>query len=277
MVKKKNTCFYLYIYNILCTIRNIDQPPDFLYCGICTDLPREVHLSLKPYLPKGTNATPFNPQMQHFDYICGQVIEENKILKYVVVVAVLSFFLSIGISLFAVSRPDSIPVLVTMNDFGETQYIGPVTRKNYQNFNVPEIAVQAQVKEIISLMNTLSTDKTVMKKAVNKTYHLLTTTTAQRYSILVRENNPFKDFGSRTKEVLFQTEPLKVSADTYQVDYQVVTRQLSGQVMSNESFRAVITVKMLQPSDEDIKDNPLGIYITAFDMKPIETTNLKNK
>lgn len=227
-------------------------------------------MSSKNYLPKGSNATPFNPQLQHFDFICGQVMQENRILKFVAVVAVLSFFLSIGITLFAVSRPDSIPVLVTMNDFGETQYIGPVSRKNYQNFSVPEVAVQAQVKEIISLMNTLSTDKAVMKKAVSKTYHLLTSTTAQRYSTLVREDNPFRDFGSRTKEVRFQTEPLKVSADTYQVDYHVITRQLSGQLMSDEPFRAVITVKMLQPSDEDIRDNPLGIYITAFDMKPIE-------
>ena len=134
-------------------------------------------------MPKGTNATPFNPQLQHFDYICGQVQQENRILKFVVIVATLSFFLSIGITIFAVSRPDSIPVLITMNDFGETQYIGPVSRRNYQNFNVPEVAVQAQVKEFISLTNTLSTDKTVMKKSVAKTYHLLTSTTAQKYLV----------------------------------------------------------------------------------------------
>ena len=164
-----------------------------------------------------------------------------------------------------------------MNDFGETEYIGPVSRRNYQNFNVPEVAVRAQVKEFVNLMNTLSTDKTVMKKAVNRTYHLLTSTTASKYSTLVKEDNPFKDFGSRTKEVIFQTEPLKVSNDTYQIDYQVVTRQLSGQLMSNETFRAVISVKMLQPAEEDIKDNPLGIYITAFDMKPIDTKALNQK
>ena len=103
-------------------------------------------------------------------------------------------------------------------------------------------------------------------------YHLLTSVTAQRYSTLVKEQNPFADFGTRTREVLFQTEPLKVSADTYQVDYQLITRQLSGQVMSNEAYRAVITIKMLQPPEEDIKDNPLGIYITSFDMKKIDKT-----
>ena len=153
-------------------------------------------MSSKVFVPQGTNQTPFNPQLQHFDYICGQVIKENRLLKFIVVVSVLAFFLSIGITMYAVSQPDSIPVLVTMNDFGETQYIGPVSRKNYQNFNVPEVAIQAQVKEFISLSNTLSTDKTVMKNAVNKTYHLLTSVTAQRYSTLVKEQNPFADFGA---------------------------------------------------------------------------------
>lgn len=228
-------------------------------------------MSSKSFPPKGTNETPFNPQLRHFDFICGQVMKENRILKFVAVVSVLAFFLSIGITLYAVAQPDSIPVLVTMNDFGETQYIGPVSRRNYQNFNVPEVAVQALVKEFVSLTNTLSTDRTVMKKAVARTYHLLTSTTASKYSTLVKENNPFKEFGNRTKEVLFQTEPLKVSQDTYQVDYQVITRQLSGQLMTNEAYRAVITVKMMQPSEEDIKDNPLGIYITSFDSKLIDT------
>ena len=120
-------------------------------------------MSSKSFPPKGTNETPFNPQLQHFDFICGQVMKENRILKFVAVVSVLAFFLSIGISLYAVAQPDSIPVLVTMNDFGETQYIGPVSRRNYQNFNVPEVAVQAQVKEFVNLMNTLSPDYAVMK------------------------------------------------------------------------------------------------------------------
>ena len=76
---------------------------------------------------------------QNFLEQCSEFTEQkNRLLKFIVVVSVLAFFLSIGITMYAVSLPDSIPVLVTMNDFGETQYIGPVSRKNYQNFNVPK-------------------------------------------------------------------------------------------------------------------------------------------
>ncbi|MDE5899651.1 MAG: type IV secretion system protein [Treponemataceae bacterium] len=234
-------------------------------------------MSVKNFSPQGEPVTAFNSernstnsmQLAHFDFICGQVMQENRILKYVVIVSCLAFFVSIGITLYAVSLPKSIPVLVTMNDFGEASYVGAVSRRSYQNFSVPEIAVQYQVKKFVNLRCTLSTDRAVMKKSVSETYHLLTSTTAAKYSAWLKEENPFADFGSRTREVFFQTEPLQLSRDTYQVDFQVTTRQLSGAVADSQTFRAVISVKTLQPSEEDIRDNPLGIYITAFDFKEI--------
>ena len=224
----------------------------------------------KTYLPKGTNATPFYPQLEHFDFICGQIINENKILKFVVVISCLAFFLSIGITIFAVNRPDSIPVLVTMNDFGETRYIGEVSRKNYQNFHVPEIAVSYTVRQFITIYHSLSTDRAVVRRNVETAYHLLTSTTASKYSTLLKESNPFEDFGRCTREVEFETEPLKITRDTYQLDYKVVTRQVSGSIQEVVRFRTAITVRTLSPAEDDIKDNPLGIYITNFDIKELK-------
>ena len=66
---------------------------------------------------------------QNFLEKCSEFTEQKNLLKFIVVVSVLAFFLSIGITMYAVSQPDSIPGLVTMNDFGETQYIGTGSRK----------------------------------------------------------------------------------------------------------------------------------------------------
>ena len=99
---------------------------------------------------------------------------------------------------------------------------------------------------------------------------MMTSTTASKYPTLIKEENFFGDFGSYTREVFFQTEPLKISNDTYQVDYQVVKRTDSGKISTNQKYRAVITIKTLQPTEDDINDNPLGIYITAFDIKPLD-------
>lgn len=230
---------------------------------------KEMHLSSKNYLPKGTNSTEFNPQLEHFDFICGQVINENRILKFVVVVSCLAFFLSIGITVFAINRPDSIPVLVTMNDFGETRYIGEVSRKNWQNFQVPEVAVSYDIREFVECFHSLSTDRAVVRRNVEKAYHLLTSTTASKLSTLLKESSPYEEFGTRTREVEFETEPMKISKDTYQLDYKVLTRSLAGQIENTVRYRAVITVATLDPVQEDIKDNPLGIYITNFDIKEL--------
>ena len=228
-------------------------------------------MSSKSYPPKGTNTTKFNPQLQHFDMICGQTMRENKMLKLEVSVLVfIVLILSLGIVFFLTKRTQVVPAIVTMNDFGQTQYVGEISRKNYQNFNIPEVAVTYQVKEFITLYKSLSSDKDIVKKNIEKAYHLLTSVSASKYSTLLKENNPYKDYGSYTKEVDFETEPLKISRDTYQVDYRHITRTLTGIIIEDKRQRAVITIKALNPTEEDIKDNPLGIYITDFDIKDIK-------
>lgn len=227
-------------------------------------------MSYKSYPPKGTNATKFNPQIQHFSMVCGEIQRENRNLKLqVIILNTIILILSCGIVFFLTKRTQVIPALVTMNDFGQTQYIGEVSRKNYQNFTVPEQAVTYQIKDFISLYKTLSTDRDIVKKNIEKTYHLLTTNSASKYSTLIKENNPYDDFGIYTKELEFETEPLKISNDTYQVDFVQIKRTLNGSIYEKNRQRAVITIKVLTPSEEDIKFNPLGIYITDFDVKDI--------
>lgn len=226
-------------------------------------------MASKTYPPAGTNSTPFNPQLQHFDWICGQVINENRILKYVVVVSCLAFFLSIGITIFAINQPDSIPVLVTMNDFGETRYIGEVSRKNWQGFSVPEVAISYGIRDFIDCYHSVSTDKAVVHRKLEKAYHYLTSTTAGKLSTLLKENDPYNNFGTMTREVVFETEPIKITEDTYQLDYKVITRETSGQISEVERHRAAVTIKTLSPAEEDIADNPLGIYIVNFDIKEL--------
>lgn len=227
-------------------------------------------MSSKIFLPDGKPVTPFNPQLQHFDFICGQVIQENKILKFVVVISCIAFFLSIAITLFAVTQPDTVPVVITMNDLGELKYVGKITRKNYQNFSVPELALQYQVKEFVKNFYTLSIDKTVMNNQVDKLYSILTNNTASNFSQYIENEKPFENFGSRTRDVQFQTEPLKLSNKTYQIDFEVFERNLSGSVLKHTIYRAVTSIELLEPNEKDMQENPLGIYISSYDIKKLK-------
>lgn len=227
-------------------------------------------MSSKNYSAKGANSTPFNPQLEHFDMICGQTINENRILKFVIFVfAVILVIMTAAFCFWAVNKKDTTPVLVTMNDFGETRYVGEVSKKNFQGFNIPELAITYKVKDFINLYKSLSSDKAVVKKNIEKAYHCLTSVSSSKYATLLKENNPYSDFGDYTKEVNFETDPLKISKDTYQVDYKVTKRIITGSIVEEKRERAVISIKALNPAEEDIEDNPLGIYITDFDIKEI--------
>lgn len=227
-------------------------------------------MSSKIYAPKGMNVTQFNPQLEHFDMICGQTINENRILKFVIFVfAIVIVIATIFFCFWSVNKKDTTPVLVTMNDFGETRYVGEVSKKNFQGFSIPELAITYKVKEFINLYKSLSSDKAIVKRNIEKAYHCLTTVSSSKYATLLRENNPYSDFGDYTKEVNFETDPLKISKDTYQVDYKITKRINTGSIVEEKRERAVITIKTLNPAKEDIQDNPLGIYITDFDIKEI--------
>ena len=95
---------------------------------------------------------------QNFLEKCSEFTEQkNRLLKFIVVVSVLAFFLSIGITMYAVSQSDSIPGLVTMNDFGETQYIGPFLEK-LSKLLCSKISptFSSALHELIGLINTSS-------------------------------------------------------------------------------------------------------------------------
>lgn len=101
---------------------------------------------------------------QNFFEKCSEFTEQkNRLLKFIVVVSVLAFFLSIGITVYAVSQPDSIPVLVTMNDFGETQYIGPVSRKTIKTLMFQNLT---EKKAHISLITILYTENKTFKSGI---------------------------------------------------------------------------------------------------------------
>lgn len=224
---------------------------------------------MKNYLPEGSTETAFNPQLEHFDFICGSIKNENKILRIVTVIASVSFLISLGLCYYAITQPDAIPIVITLDDLGRTNYIGPLTRLNWQNYTIPETAITAKVKEFIELYFFISTDETVMRQNIEDNYHNLTYTTAEKYTSLLNTEKPYDDFGKVTQEIIFETDPLSVSNKTYQIDFHVIKKSLAGRKLKETFYRALVSVELLKPVTDDLTVNPLGIYISSFDFKTL--------
>ncbi len=228
---------------------------------------------MKNYLPEGTAETPFNPQLEHFDFICGSVRNENRVLRIISIIASVSFLASLGLCYYAITQPDAVPVVITLDDLGRTNYVGKLTRTNWQGYQIPDIAVTAKIKEFLELYFFISTDVIVMRRNIQNAYHNLTGVTSEKYTLMIDQENPYADFGEVTQEVIYDTEPLSVSGSTYQVDFHVIKRNLSGRTKSDTYYRALISVDFMNPTEDDMTVNPLGIYITSFDFKTLKTND----
>lgn len=197
---------------------------------------------------------------------------KEKRWKLISLISVIGFVASMIMVGFALSLPKTVPLVISVSDFGEAKYLGDVSKYSYNSIKVPKECYEYQLRKFISNCFTLPSDFTVLKNNLNENYALLTSSSSNKFNIFLNELNPRKDFGKKLSNVEF-ISILNQSKNTYQVDFLVTRTQNNGDVKARIRMRALITVDLMVPLKEDIEKNPLGIYITNFDFTEIGGNN----
>ncbi len=193
---------------------------------------------------------------------------ENK-WKFFAYISIGGFVLSLIVMVWAINLPKSVPILVSLSDFGEAKYIGEVNRINYSGIKVPEIAIEYQIRKFVTNKYTIPGDAEVLRKNLIDCYSCLTRDTSSKLSTELKEHNPIKDVQNFRKKVEIESV-LKTSKNSYQVDFTIT------QTSPNEGnkvvirMRGIVTVVLLEPADDDKVLNPLGIYFNAYDFTEIK-------
>lgn len=201
------------------------------------------------------------------EYIKGEARKERR-WKILSLISTGGFVASMLMTFFALSLPKTVPLVISVNEFGEQKYLGDVSKYSYNDIKVPKECYEYQLRKFISNTYTLPNDFTVLKTNLKENYSLLTNSSANKFNILLDELNPRKDFGKRLASVEF-VSILSQSKNTYQVDFIVTRTQNNGNVKTKTRMRALISVELMVPNKQDIEVNPLGIYITNFDFVEI--------
>jgi type IV secretion system protein VirB5 len=82
------------------------------------------------------------------------------------------FALSIALFYYALNLQKTVPVLVNVMPSGEAQYLGEV-RAN-AGVQVPEAAIQYQVRKFVSNLRSISTDRQVVYNNIDECYAMIT-------------------------------------------------------------------------------------------------------
>lgn len=217
-----------------------------------------------------------NPQFKEYDRIIGLQNKENRTWRIIAVVSLSFLFLSLLLLLYAIKLPKTIPMVITVSEYGEAKYVGNVSKMSYSNMKVPDIAIQYQIKRFVTNMNTITSDAQVMRQNIRDCYNMLSGDAGLKLSNILKNDNPFDKFGDIKQSILLESI-LQLSPQSYQVDYIQSKITMTGIVTDRTRYRGIISIALLEPPEDKKIENPLGIYISDFDFTKVNTLTQGDK
>jgi len=174
----------------------------------------------------------------------------------------LLFVIALFLFFVAIARQQVIPILVNVMPSGEAQYLGEVRQNG--NFSVPEAAIYYQIRTFVHNLRSISTDYDVLYANIDECFQMTTSTYSPIMRAMLLSASPFDEIGKMRRTVDIESV-LHVTGRSYQINWteSVIEPPSSPK---NTKMRAVVTIRLVVPTDSTIKRNPLGIYIENFEM-----------
>jgi type IV secretion system protein VirB5 len=220
------------------------------------------------YVPEGANRTAFTQDdrnLEMADTIDGLAQKNARMWQLIAIVSLSSFFIALGVLVYAVSLPKTVPVVVTVNPEGEAAYAGKIDRAAYGKAAVPDIAKEYQIKRLLTKMHQWVADKEAQQSYIVEAQSIVQSNAVRQLDLFFRANNPFAEFGNKTRSIAIEP-PLKQTEKTYIVYFTTLEKHRSGYEGKKIRWSALVNLDQYEPSIE----NPLGLYITNFDVKAVE-------
>lgn len=225
-------------------------------------------MSSSIFVPGNEDKTPFNVDRNNkimSDTINGYAQKNARMWQIIALVSLSSFIISLFFLGVAANQPKTVPVIVTVNDEGKTSYVGKVDKSFYNTDQIPEIAKVYQIKHLIQNMFTWVTDSSAQKLYIKQAGDICQGGAVQQLNAFYSSRNPFKYIGEQTCTVDIE-EPLKQSDKTYIVYFTTHVKTTAGFEVGGAKYSMLVTMNFFNISE----GNPLGIYITNFDVKEQE-------
>jgi type IV secretion system protein VirB5 len=172
------------------------------------------------------------------------------------------FAICILLFVWALRQQKTIPVLINVMPSGEAQYLGEVRQTSAPQ--VPEAAIQYQLRRFITNLRSVSTDPQVLYNNIDECYSMITSTYEPLMTRTLRASSPFDLVGKLRRTVEIESV-LKITGASWQLDWSESTFENSHE-RRGLRMRALITVKILPVNEANIRKNPLGIYIENCEM-----------
>jgi type IV secretion system protein VirB5 len=172
------------------------------------------------------------------------------------------FAVALILFFYSVNQQKTVPVLINVMPSGESQYLGEVRQGGA--VQVPEAAVHYDIRKFVSNLRSVSTDYQVVYNNIDECFVMSTQSYVPILRRMLLADSPFDLVGKVRRTVEIESV-LNITGRSYQVNWTETVTESSSNPKSSR-MRAVVTVRLVAPTDATIKRNPLGIYIENFEM-----------
>jgi type IV secretion system protein TrbF len=199
----------------------------------------------------------------------GSVVSSRQTWQVLAIMCLLIGLAGIGGMIHIGSQSKYIPYVVEIDKLGQAVTAGPITASSKAD---PRI-IRATVAEFVTDARTVTPDVAMQRNAIFRVYAKLASNdpaTAKMNEWLngSAESNPFKRASKEMVSIEIRSV-LPQSQDTWQVDWVETARDRNGVMKGHPAdLRALVTVYIAEPTpqttEEQILNNPLGIYVRDF-------------
>ena len=217
----------------------------------------------------GEGGNPYLAERRTWNEHVGDQVASRQTWQMLGLLCLLIALAGVGGMIYIGSQSKFIPYVVEVDKLGQTIAVSPVDRAK----GVDQRVIHAAMAAFIQSARMVTPDVALQRKAIFAAYSMLSSddpATAKMNEFLNGrpEWNPFK----RAEKETVNTEIISVIAqtpETWQVDWTETVRDRQGFVKSPPyRMRALVTMYVTEPapeiSEEQIRNNPLGIYVSDF-------------
>lgn len=195
-------------------------------------------------------------------YMNAAVATHNWQVAFRLVFALL--VISVGFNCYNMTQSKYVPVVVGVDEFGTKIVVGPVTESKPVDL---QRAIYREVRDFIEASRGIASDANYQKGMLKHVAtRLRVGSSAAKIISELHATRPPYETGRINTIAIEDVVPLRQTEKTYAVEWTEVRRTASGEQLSSERWKALLTVGLEPFDDRDsVMANPLGFTVEAID------------
>jgi len=213
-----------------------------------------------PDVAANSELNPYVEARREWNERYGDYIHQAQHWRTMALISGLVALISVAGVVYIGAQSKVVPYVVEVDKLGAVATISRAEKPS----TVDSRVIKAYLARFVTDWRAVSIDRVAQKGAIDRVYAMLPngSVALNKLNDHFKANNPFAVAAKKTVAVDV-TNLLPISDQTWQVEWQEVTRDLRGELQSSVRMKVSIIVGITPPSDEHLMlINPLGVYIT---------------